>query len=266
MLLHFFLHLLEELRQFSFVVVISNGGVEGNYLVRAGTGKDFLLIFVLEVSGHERSFFYHDAAFLGLTVLVEFSKRTTQNGAILIGIHSFGVTSLLAQCVELFGDGFLCNLDVVVIYGVCGVQFDVELWCESYVEDKSEVILLLNVLRFLLFAAEGLAEHVDLVFQYIIEEAVLQKFVHFIGFGLRAVHLLDQSDGYLACAETRHLHLAAIFLNGFFYLRRVIFFTHLDGDLCAYRACLVECNIHFMYLLCCILLVKNCACKGVYHT
>ena len=119
------------------------------------------------------------------------------------------MASLLLECTELLADDIVANFDVVVVDVVFVVKLGLELGRDGDVEDESEVILLFDVLRCLLFAAEGFAKHVNLLALDIVEKAVLQKFVYFVSLNLGTVHFLNKTCGNVTGTEAGHLYLFA---------------------------------------------------------
>ena len=171
------------------------------------------------------------------------------------------MTSLLTERVELLRNHFVGNLNVVVVDGVLVVEGDGELGSEGDVEDESKYFLLLDVLRSLLFAGEGFAEHVDVVLLNIVEERVLEQLVHFFCLDLRAIHFLHQASGHLTRSEARHLRLASHFLERFVYFCFVVSLLDLEREFAAYVANFFKLDIHISFLVI-VMILKYTVCGG----
>ena len=150
------------------------------------------------------------------------------------------MTSLLAKAVHFGGDVFFLNLNIVVRQLVAGRIFDAELGSEGDVELKLEVFLIFDVLRLLLLVGERRAEHGQFVFFDIVEEAVVERAVHFFVFHLCAVHSFHERGRHVSFTETGHLcHLGDVFEFLSYFLFVVSFFD-VDSNHCADVACLVK--------------------------
>ena len=125
---------------------------------------------------------------------------------------------------------FVADFDFIEGEGVVRVEFLFDFGLEGDVEDEGEVILFLNVLRFLLFVSEGLSEDVDFVLFDIVEQSVLKDFVHFLCFGLCAIHFLDEADGHFAGAEAGHLCFLAVFFQFVAHFGFIVSLFQLDCD------------------------------------
>ena len=238
--LRFFLCDAEERSEFCLVVVVGRGGVERDNVVLLRAVENGLLVVVFEISRHERSRFHLHAAFEGQSVFAQFGERAAQDILILVSVYAFGVAGLLAEAVHFGSDVFFLNLNIVVRQLVAGRIFDAELGSEGDVELKLEVFLIFDVLRLLLLVGERRAEHGQFVFFDIVEEAVVERAVHFFVFHLCAVHSLHKSGRHVSLTETGHLcHLGDVFeFLGYFCF--VVSFFDVDSNHCADVACLVK--------------------------
>ncbi|EJX02269.1 hypothetical protein EVA_09624 [gut metagenome] len=207
--LSFFLFNLQESCELSFITFVSSTGVEGQYLILLCVFEELLLVIALEVSRHQRNLLYDHTTFEGLTFFIQFSQRTTQDVAICVNVCAFRVTCLLTESVELLRNQLVRHLDVIVIYRITATNLSVEIRSQSDIKDKSEIILVLDILGLLLFATERFAQHIYLVFVDIIEEAILEQLVYFFSLSLYAIHLLHQAHRHLTLTETGHLNLLA---------------------------------------------------------
>ncbi|MDY6367680.1 MAG: hypothetical protein SPL13_04080, partial [Clostridia bacterium] len=86
------------------------------------------------------------------------------------GVGLLMMTILTAYLLHLFADGLVIGLDVVVGHLVLGRKLDVESRGNGDVKLEGKIILCFDVLCFLSFVLEGLAEHVDFLFTDISEE------------------------------------------------------------------------------------------------
>ena len=140
------------------------------------------------------------------------------------------MTILTADLLHLFADGLVVGLDVVVGHLVLGRKLDVESRGNGDVKLKGKIILCFDVLCFLSFVLEGLAEHVDFLFTDISEELFAQDVVHGVHLCLRAIEFLHDAHGYVAGAEAWHVGLLCCFLQrvveGFF----VVGLLEFNGD------------------------------------
>ena len=228
------------------IALVGLAGVEGEDVAQLAAFEDLLLVFGLDIFGHDECTLYGDTTFERIALGIELAEVALQKVVGLVGLSLLVVADTLSVSLHLLVDELVVYLYLVVFNLVFVGQLDLEFGSHSHVEDEGIGSLSLNVYGHLLVAGQRFAEHVDMI--------VVDVLVHFLSHHLvDDVHLhggailaLDHPHGDHARTESRHLCALAIVFQLFLYFCLVVSLFHGERHQAVYLVRIFKCYFHFL--------------------
>ena len=193
--------------------------------------KQFLLVFYLNILGHEHGVGHGDAALEGVALLVELAEVALEHVThrLIIVLHFLIVSAAAGHHVNLAVDQLVISLDVIIGHLVLIGEADGEFGSHGDIEHELEGSVAFQVLRHLFLGRHGLAEHLDFIVVDIFVHLLSEDLVDDVHLDSSAILALDQAHGHHTRSETRDISLLAILLQFVFYLLLVIFSLNGQG-------------------------------------